>query len=135
MQMFVAVSRGREWVSLVDSGRQARTGKYYDCLPGEEFLERENPAQALKSGKSPAKPAQPAVSKPSEKTDGTGSASRATSDWEPELMKLAVDGIFSLIDNRPKGGAIWVKGGNELARLVEPLGFVYCAKRGGWWRK
>ncbi len=135
MQMFVAVSRGRDCVSLVDSGRQAQAGKYYECLPGDAFLERENAAPALKSGKTIAKPVQPAVSAASEKTDGTGSASGANSEWESELLKLEKKGIFSVSDRRPKGGAVWVNGGNELARFVEPLGFVYSAKREGWWRK
>ena len=163
MQMFVAVSRAREWVSLVDSGGQARTGTYYECLPGDEFLERENAAQALKSGKSTASrvyveyqpttekepnapvdsrtqdrsPTQPAVvqAPASKKAGGTGAASRATSDWESELLKLEKNKTLSVIDHRPKGGAVWVYGGNELARFLEPLGFKYVAKRDGWWRK
>jgi len=137
MQMFVAVSRGREWVSLLDSGRQARSGKYYECLPGDEFLERENASQALKTAKSTPKRAKPAVSNPSvaPKASGVVSPSPQDPDWESELLKLAKKGVLSISDSRLKGGAIWVNGGDEVARFVEPLGFVYSAKRKGWWRK
>jgi len=34
MHMFVAVSRGRKWVQLIDSGPHAGTGGYVQCLPG-----------------------------------------------------------------------------------------------------
>jgi DNA helicase-2/ATP-dependent DNA helicase PcrA len=122
MQMFVAVSRARDWVSLLDSGPRAQTGTYYECLPGPEFLERENIAEASKPRKLSAKPVAPP-------------ASGEVSDWESELLKLAKKRDFSINDRRSKGGAVWVNGGNELARLLEPLGFAYSAKREGWWRK
>ena len=121
MQMFVAVSRARDWVSLLDSGLRAQTGTYYECLPGPKFLDREKITEAAKPRKLPSKPTSPP-------------ASAEASDWESELLKLAKKQGFSINDRRPKGGAVWVNGGNELARLLEPLGFAYSAKREGWWR-
>jgi hypothetical protein len=137
MQMFVATSRAREWLCLVDSGQHAQTGGYYEHLPSDKFLERENTAKALKTRKSTDKSAQPSVSKASasKKAAETISSSPTTADWESELLKLEKKGIFSVSDHRPKGGAVWVNGGNELARFMEPLGFKYSAKRDGWWRK
>ena len=122
MQMFVAVSRARDWVSLLDFGPRAQTGTYYECLPGPEFLERENIAEAIKPRKLPAKPA--ALAAPGE-----------AADRESELLQLAKKRGLSVNDRRPQGGAVWVNGGNELSRLLEPLGFRYSAKREGWWRK
>lgn len=41
MQMFVAVSRAREWVCLMDSGPGAVSGDHHTVLPGPDFLRRE----------------------------------------------------------------------------------------------
>jgi DNA helicase-2/ATP-dependent DNA helicase PcrA len=137
MQMFVAVSRGRDHVDLIDSGKRAGSGTYHECLPGPEFLERENDYPA--SGRE-----MPAV-KTDYRTVGVSAApkraplkhteSAVSPNWEVELSKLVAKGVLSFRDLRPKGGAVWVNGGAELAHLLEQLGFQHSERRTGWWRK
>jgi DNA helicase-2/ATP-dependent DNA helicase PcrA len=134
MQMFVAVSRARDWVSLIDSGSRARIGKYFEVLPSEEFLEREN-LTAKKSSASPVQinaPTLPASSKISEQRIEKPSSGAF---GESDLNKLRDSHGLKTRDLRSKGGAFWVDGGDELSSLLQPLGFVYAAKRKGWWRK
>jgi len=137
MQMFVAVSRGREWVSLIDSGKHAGVGPYYACLPGPEYLDREGdgvvhaPDVGVATG---------AVSKKSDQsgrpiTRAPSVASAGGRNWEATLSKLSIDMGFKVDDRRTDGGAMWVYGGRELSAALEPLGFGYSEKRKGWWRK
>jgi hypothetical protein len=138
MQMFVAVSRARDWVSLIDSGSRAGVGKYFEVLPEEEFLEREPDTHAEKTKRQPARPSPvktpilpsppKTVQRPPEKSEGGGAS-------EADLIKLTNTPSLSTRDQRSKGGAFWVDGGDELAARLQPLGFVYSAKRNGWWRK
>jgi DNA helicase-2/ATP-dependent DNA helicase PcrA len=137
MQMFVAVSRGRDYVDLIDSGKRAGSGTYHECLPGPEFLEREN-------GFSTPEGETPAVRTDSRTVSGSAAPKRAplkhtgsagASNWEVELSKLVAKGSLRVNDCRPKGGAVWVNGGAELAHVLEPLGFQHSEKRSGWWRQ
>jgi DNA helicase-2/ATP-dependent DNA helicase PcrA len=136
MQMFVAVSRGRDYVDLIDSGKRAGSGTYHECLPGPEFLERE-------IGFSTPERETPAVRTDSRNVSGSAAPNGAplkhtesagSSNWEVELSKLVAKGSLRANDCRPKGGAVWVNGGAELAHVMEPLGFKHSKKRSGWWR-
>lgn len=137
MQMFVAVSRGREWVSLVDSGKRAGTGAYYACLPAPEYLDRENSGgvrssdEGVATGAAPGRPAQNGTPT----TSAVPIASASGRDWEAALSKLSISMGFKINDQRTKGGAVWVNGGSELSAALKPLGFGYSEKRNGWWRK
>ncbi len=137
MQMFVAVSRAREWVALLDSGPRAGIGPYRDCLPGAEFLEREDGQLIEDAGRSA-----PAANSPNRSMQSAADPSRSSAvaksgrlDWEAELAKLSKKLVFQVNDRRAKGGAVWINGGTELARHLEPLGFTHSEKRSGWWRK
>lgn len=124
MQMFVAVSRARDWVSIVDSGTRAGTGPCLDCLPGPEFLEREC-NQLVACVRSPvAAELHTEVLK-----------EMVTTDWEARLLQLSSSSKFHVNDLRASGGAIWINGGLEFSKLLEPLGFKHSEKRSGWWRK
>lgn len=124
MQMFVAVSRARNWVSLLESGPTAGYGAYYDILPGEEYLTRENTCVSSEVGCISA--------------DGQLSIIDENSqviDWFEDVSMLAIKLSLPIVDKRQKGGAVWVTAAYELANLLEPLGFKYKADRGEWWRK
>ena len=134
MQMFVAVSRGREWVNLIDSGPLAGSNKAHDCLPGEEFLDREH------FGNHPVQRRQVASHQRKDlpKHDHgapVGAKAPLAASWESEFMKLAQKEGLKYNDLRFKDGALWVDGGQKLATYLEPLGFHYSNKRSAWWRK
>jgi DNA helicase-2/ATP-dependent DNA helicase PcrA len=138
MQMFVAVSRARDWVSLIDSGSRAGVGKYFEVLPDEEFLERDSDTHTesgkkhpvrLTEVKAPTLPIPPKIAQRRQEKSESGATSEA------DLIKLTNTPSLSTRDQRSKGGAFWVDGGDELAARLQPLGFVYSAKRNGWWRK
>lgn len=126
MQMFVATSRGRDWVELIDSGPSAGTGPWTKYVPGPELLTRE-PLNA----KTPVKATQP--DSPSGLQPARG-ASRGEA-WLALVQSEAKRRALEIDDRRPDGGAIWVYGNKELATLLEPQGFIYSEKRSGWWRK
>ena len=137
MQMFVAVSRARDCANLIDSGHRAGVGACYDCLPGSDVLEREN-------GHNPARHAKPAATTDSVPVEGLTLPKRGplnhpestgSTNWEVELSKIVAKGNLIFSDRRPKGGAVWVNGGADLAGLLEPLGFQHSERRSGWWRK
>lgn len=138
MQMFVAVSRARDWVSLIDSGSRAGVGKYVEVLPEEEFLERENDAYVKKAKQESARPMTdktPTLSIPPKIAQLRPEKSEHGLASEADLIKLTNTPSLITRDQRSKGGAFWVNGGDELAARLQPLGFVYSAKRNGWWRK
>ncbi len=120
MQMFVAVSRAREWVNLVDSGDRAGCGQYYDCLPGPEYLERDTDASAVKAAET--------------RTDYVV-ATAPPATWEKTVAELAAKRGLVLKDLRSTGGCFWVSGGSNVADVLEPLGFRFSEARGAWWKK
>jgi len=124
MQMFVAVSRARNWLNMLDSGPGAGHGVYFDTLPGEEFISRENSCVASEVSR---------VSADSQLT--MNNEKIQVVDWFEEVSKLAKKLKLPLVDKRQKGGAVWVTAVYEMAHLLEPLGFKYKADRGEWWRK
>jgi superfamily I DNA and RNA helicase len=137
MQMFVAVSRGRDWVSLIDSGPRAGIGPHMECLPSKEFLDHEDQSAGRKSKTASSsvnvKPERPRnIEHDKAKTSSTLDQGE---DWEAALAKLKTKLGLMTRDMRPVGGALWVDGGRQLRAVLEPLGFDYSEKREGWWRK
>jgi hypothetical protein len=130
MQMFVAVSRGREWVNLIDSGGRSGVGPYFGCLPASEFLDREGDGVVDDVERAP----ESAYAVSLMETNVLKGPDRAT-DWEASLSKLATKMAFRISDRRANHGAVWVDGRSELRSVLEPLGFTYSEKRAGWWRK
>jgi len=132
MQMFVAVSRGRDWVSLVDVGSKAGHGPYWGCIPGEELLER-----ATSDRSSPASPGEKvsvATGSAPVSLPVARSAKSSASSWEEQAMDIASCRKLKMEDNRKKGGAFWITGGQELASLLRPLGFEFTPRKNAWWR-
>lgn len=128
MQMFVATSRGRDWVELVDSGPSAGIGPWTACLPAPELLVRTGGNAREQQGTPASRPLAPVRS---HGVDGID----AGDAWLARLRSEAGRRAFEIDDRRPEGGAIWVYGGKDLTSLLEPQGFAYSEKRSGWWRR
>ncbi|WP_415752707.1 DUF5710 domain-containing protein [Ramlibacter tataouinensis] len=126
MQMFVAVSRSREWVGLLDSGKGAASAPYVELLPDERYLERESQLERAAQSAGDAT----LLSEPKETL-----AVRKDEGWETRLKQFAKSGKLKLQDKRPKGGVLWVEDERGVEDLVRPLGFQYSAKQSAWWRK
>lgn len=123
MQMFVAVSRSREWVSFLDSG--SSSAEYIQYLPTEEYLDREGAVRAQSEVHGPLR----------SRSVREAASSQPTAGWEEQLLQLAKAGKVKINDKREKGGAIWVQGGQELSAFLQPNGFQYSDARGAWWRR
>ena len=135
MQMFVAVSRARDFVNLLDSGRQAGQGQYYQQLPGPEYLAREQKGQngvtVLSSEKQTS-----GRDIPEDRTfEQVLGRENLVLDWDASFAELSEKYGLKCEDKRSKNGALWVIGGVELEELLQPFGFSYAASRSAWWRK
>ncbi|QRR33972.1 hypothetical protein JNX00_20445 [Hydrogenophaga sp. YM1] len=132
MQMFVGVSRAREWVHLADFDIGGAPPPYTSCLPGPEVLEREGFAG---NGSSAMTPSQPVAT-----SDGAAHASEVAKrvpkeDWRKALARVVRSESLVVDDRSENGGAIWVEGDLRLQGKLKPLGFAYSEKRAAWWRK
>ena len=125
MQMFVATSRARDWVQLIDSGPHAGTGPCVELLPGPDVLERE----AAPAGSARGVP--PDAARP----DPVPVAAASDGAWVAQLQLIAKRMSLPFDDHRSGGGAIWIGGGPELKPLLGPLGLTYSERRSAWWRK
>ena len=140
MQMFVGVSRGRDWVQLIDTGRSAGQGVYLAQLPEEEFLSRLSPIEP-KSGHTPGRPALPpstlaSMNETTQHPKNPSPKKDSAESWEVAAFTLAKKHGLDAYDKREKGGAFWVKGDQAICRReLESLGFAYSSKGAGWWRK
>lgn len=129
MQMFVAVSRARDAVGILDAG-PAGQHPWLAEMPGDNVLERESagrgravPAKSASAGAAPAAPVAPPA------------RSKALRDWADEAMAIATRFDLPVEDNRSVGGPLWVYAGPELEEHFDPLNMKYSERRGGWWRK
>ena len=130
--MFVAVSRGREWVHLMDLEVGGPPPAYTSFLPGPELLEREGLTRAGPSADpTPARVVVPAGSAHS----SVAGKSAPQDDWRSALERLVRSESLVIDDRSENGGAIWVEGGKRLEGRLKPLGFIYSEKRSAWWRK
>lgn len=135
MQMFVAVSRAREWVSLIDSGAHAGTGQYLALLPDEPTLEREGRASALVALPHENGHRDNPVHKETVRVRGDRRVNATSPEWESQLRELVQARRLDTDDKRSKpGGSFWVFAGLELSDALKPLGFQFSAKRSAWWR-
>lgn len=136
MQMFVAVSRARESVTLIDSGPQAGIGGYVELLPDGNVLDREGGTLGERKVSLPAAAGQEMV-QPAAFGSATSTYERdIPANWEESVRALVKQLKLDSEDKRTKpGGSYWVFGGQDLAKHLEPLAFQYAAKRSGWWRK
>jgi DNA helicase-2/ATP-dependent DNA helicase PcrA len=123
MQMFVGVSRAREWVEVLECEAVPSNAPFLKELPSEEFLVR---------GKVSRRPAKRNVV-----TDVVSApiVLRATaSDWAKPAEALARKHGFTFEDLRPNG-CVWIYAPESFSKPMETLGFKYAARREAWWRK
>lgn len=131
MQMFVAVSRAREWVHLIDCDMAAATAPHQACMPDKRYLRRDGHDDEDSPVTSSRRPdAEPRVSNGLVETVET-----AKQDWEREIVRLVKKYGLVTTDMRNKGGALWVTANRDLASELEPLGFAFSEGRSAWWRR
>jgi len=127
MQMFVATSRAREWVSLIGTRNPDQIPELAASLPGQAYLER---------------PTGPAPGTPRVTTGAAGTTGPRTEphppqqeEWEKTAFAISARLGLTVDDRRSRQGALWIHGGHSLAKELEPLGFTFSSTRNGWWRK
>jgi DNA helicase-2/ATP-dependent DNA helicase PcrA len=133
MQMFVAVSRARQWVELLASSLVRPDELFLKELPPAQYLRRERPSPV------------PVVARPARALAAVGTAvasataaavpaAAATAEhWEDEARELAKRQGWQCEDLRPKG-CFWVYAPERSPAHLPQLGFRYTARRNGWWR-
>lgn len=129
MQMFVAVSRARDWVHVIDCGVAAKTAPHQACMPGEEYLENEG---VRGNGTLEV------VVEPLRGVEGAAAILNGAvekTEWELGLARLVEEHNLRTTDMRARGGALWVAADGKFARELEVLGFTFVEKRSAWWRK
>lgn len=124
MQMFVATSRAREHVAIIDTSTNAAPA-FLAYMPDDSVLAR------TRSGSDTAVARAAQSGGPASRRQKEGPAS---SSWETRLEALAAEHSLSVIDKRPNGGALWVDTGPQLSEELEALGFVFSLKKNMWWK-
>jgi len=133
MQMFVAVSRARQWVELLESSPVQPAEPFLKELPQAQYLRRGPAASApatlhtaapIVIGKGTAVPA-PVVATPA--------TTMAVADWENKVLALARTQGWKFEDLRPHG-CFWVYAPERAPGHLAELGFRFTARRNGWWR-
>lgn len=123
MQMFVAVSRAREWVQLLETQKDRSTAPFYAELPSSAILPRETWKKALPPARAvrqiPAVPVQ--------------ERKAALEDWETWARAFARKRGCANEDLRPRG-CFWLYAPAEDSAELTKRGFQYSARRQGWWR-
>jgi len=135
MQMFVAVSRARQWVELLASSAVRTNEPFLKELPASQYLRRGHP------------PLAPAIARPARAMAAAATATTAVTataiakpvpatsaeNWEDEAHALAKRQGWECEDLRPKG-CFWVYAPERSPAHLPQLGFRYTARRNGWWR-
>lgn len=122
MQMFVAVSRAREWVQLLETRKNQSEAAFHAELPSPEILPRETwkktapPARAIQVPLLPVEERNP-----------------APEDWVAWAQAFARKKGCANEDLRPKG-CFWLYASDEDAAELARRGFQYSVRRQGWWR-
>jgi hypothetical protein len=126
MQMFVGVSRAREWVELLESAPVTANAPFLQELPPARILARGIPSRQAAAPKIASKP----VTIPVVANDGAPAAA----DWAVQAGTLARKHGFMFEDLRPKG-CVWVHAPESFSKPMDRLGFKYASRRNAWWRK
>lgn len=138
MQMFVAVARARDYVRVLDVSTGDEQSKFCRCLPEAEYLCRNGTGYsavgAAPSGQS-GDNTSGQIAVPQGRSSGKAPPGAAASDWEKAVHEYVQrNPSLKCDDRRNRGGAYWVFGDRGLRPVLEPLGFRFVEKRGGWWR-
>lgn len=123
MQMFVAVSRAREWVQLLETQKDQSAAAFHAELPSPDILPRES----WKKTVPPSRPARQILVAPVRESEP------ASEDWATWAQAFAKKKGCANEDLRPKG-CFWLYAPDEDAAELVKRGFQYSARRQGWWR-
>lgn len=120
MQMFVGVSRAREWVQLIESQLSADDAAFRKELPAEQVLLREAGGITV---------AEPRLQMPAADAP-TGSPMEDWAGWAKTFAKAQG---CAYEDLRPSG-CFWLYAPRTMAPELEKRGFRFTERRNGWWR-
>jgi hypothetical protein len=123
MQMFVAVSRAREWVQLLETRQNHVAAAFHAELPSPDILQRETWKKEMPTTRT-GRPT-PAVAAAEKKP--------MVEEWETWARSFAKNKACPNEDRRPKG-CFWLFAPVEYSAELERHGFRYSVRRQGWWR-
>ena len=133
MQMFVAVSRARERVYLIEKSTLHADDPVTRLLPDDKVLARGPKHDADRNVIDATR--RPETSQRVPNGHNVARSPAATKDDAFDIAtKFAASKSLKTLDNRSVGGAFWIFGGNECRPHLEPHGFKYNDKRKGWWK-
>jgi len=133
MQMFVAVSRARQCVELLQSARVAPDEPFLKELPAEEYLRRSRAASVPPVVRNSAATLPAPAAKPAMAATANGTAKSSSIDWAHEALSFARTHGCEYEDLRPKG-CFWLYAPEHLSGDLQKLGFRYTTRRNAWWR-
>jgi len=122
MQMFVAVSRARDYVKFLESSCVPNDAPFMKELPSAEVLVRDV-----------EKVSEPSSKIVIESVPTTERHTSGTEDWAAWAKTFARKHDYSYEDLRP-AGCFWLYAPESHAKELEARGFKYTARRDGWWR-
>jgi DNA polymerase III delta prime subunit len=134
MQMFVAVSRARQWVELLESSEVRQTELYLKELPDERYLRRRVPllVTAVARQDRPGTASAATTAAPANRV-AIAAGTAAPENWETGALVLAKKNGWAFEDLRPKG-CFWLYAPTDASGPMLKLGFRYSARRNAWWR-
>lgn len=133
MQMFVAVSRARQWVELLASSAVRPTEPFLKELPPAQYLRRGHPSATQVVARPARALAAAATTAASAIATAMPAATSTVEDWEDGARALAKRQGWECEDLRPKG-CFWIYAPERSPAHLPKLGFRYTARRNGWWR-
>lgn len=135
MQMFVAVSRARQWVELLESSAVRETELFLKELPDERYLKRREPLSAgdVAGGERTTAAAVVAGGTVSAQPAPAPRAASVSETWRTSALVLAKKNGWAFEDLRPKG-CFWLYAPKDATAQLGKFGFQYSARRNAWWR-
>lgn len=134
MQMFVAVSRARQWVELLGSSKIGENELFLKELPGEQYLRRQQSIVTSEVVSNESSTTVETVTNASSIIHSEKVPVRSMSEnWRGSALILAKRNGWAFEDLRPKG-CFWLYAPTDSLAQLGKLGFQYSARRNGWWR-
>lgn len=134
MQMFVAVSRARQWVELLESSAVRETEPFLKELPDEQYLNRRVPLTVPAIAGHERSDTAPVSDTAAPGSNVATPLARSLSEsWRTAALVLAKKNGWAFEDLRPKG-CFWLHAPADASVQMEKLGFRYSVRRKAWWR-
>lgn len=134
MQMFVAVSRARQWVELLESSKIRENELFLKELPDEQYLRRQHSTATNEVVPNESSTTVGTVATASSTIrSATAPVSSMSENWRGSALILAKKNGWAFEDLRPKG-CFWLYAPTDSSAQLGKLGFQYSARRNAWWR-